>query len=207
MAVYSWPDYAFIIIIIIAQYIYIINTRVYCHVLLPGFKLTTFRSRVGHSNQQAILAPWWENFLFQSQLYVLTLIRCLFHPHVTAVACKRPRSFCQKCRWQVTSKHAYTLDPLKLEWADYVTVQEECWNLSGNKLTCNSSGNTWLQSSQLAEPLWTDHGWKSWTSLRELISTLKQNRKEAQAGNELSSIFPKSSHARKKPPPPPLSSG
>ena len=32
-----------------------------------------------------------------------------FHPRVTAVAHKRSRSFCQKCRWQVTAKHAYTL--------------------------------------------------------------------------------------------------
>ena len=32
-----------------------------------------------------------------------------FHPCVTAVAHKRSRSFCQKCRWQVTAKHAYTL--------------------------------------------------------------------------------------------------
>ena len=32
-----------------------------------------------------------------------------FHPRDTAVACKRPRSFCQKCRWQVTAKHAYNL--------------------------------------------------------------------------------------------------
>ena len=32
----------------------------------------------------------------------------LFHPRVTAVAHKRPRSFCQKRRWQVTAKHAYT---------------------------------------------------------------------------------------------------
>ena len=30
-------------------------------------------------------------------------------PCVTAVARKRSRSFCQKCRWQVTAKHAYTL--------------------------------------------------------------------------------------------------
>ena len=37
------------------------------------------------------------------QLCVLTLVQCPFHPHVTAVARKRPRSFCQKCRWQVTS--------------------------------------------------------------------------------------------------------
>ena len=32
-----------------------------------------------------------------------------FHPHVTTVACKRSLSFCQKCSWQVTAKHAYTL--------------------------------------------------------------------------------------------------
>ena len=34
-------------------------------------------------------------------------IRCT--PVLTAVALKRSRSFCQKCRWQVTAKHAYTL--------------------------------------------------------------------------------------------------
>ena len=43
--------------------------------------------------------------------------------------------------------------------------------LSGNELTRNSSGNTGLQSSQLAEPLCTDPGLKSGISLRELIST------------------------------------
>ena len=47
----------------------------------------------------------WENFLLRGRLSVLTL----FHPRVTAVARKRPRSFYQKRRWQVTAKHAYTL--------------------------------------------------------------------------------------------------
>ena len=37
------------------------------------------------------------------------LFRYPFHPCVTAVARKRSRSFCQKCRWQVTAKHTYTL--------------------------------------------------------------------------------------------------
>ena len=64
-----------------------------------------------------------ENFLLQSQLCVLTLIWCLLHPRVTTVASKRPRLFCQKCRWQVTPKHVYTLDPTKSEWDDYATVQ------------------------------------------------------------------------------------
>ena len=129
---------------------------------------------------------------------MLTIIRCPFHPRVTAVARKRPRSFCQKYRWQVTSKHAYTLDPSKSEWGDYAAVQAECGNLSGNELIRNSSGNTWSQWSQLAKPLWTDPSLKSGISLRELISTLKI--KKAQAGDELSNILPKSSHARKKPP-------
>ena len=63
-----------------------------------------------------------ENFFLQSQLYVLTFNRCLFHPCVTVVAHKRPWSFCPKCRWLVTPKHAYALDPAS-EWADYVAVQ------------------------------------------------------------------------------------
>ena len=63
------------------------------------------------------------NFLLQSQLCVLIFIRCPFHHRVIAVARKRPQSFYQKCRWQVTPKHAYTLDPSKSEWADYAAVQ------------------------------------------------------------------------------------
>ena len=138
-----------------------------------------------------------EKFLLQSQLCVLTLIRRPFQPRVTAVASKRSRSFCQKCRWQVTPKHAYTPDPSKSEWADHAAVQASCGNLSENELARNSSGNTLAQSSQLAEPLWTDPGLESGISVRQLISTLK---KKAQAGNKLSNIFQKSSHARKRPP-------
>ena len=55
------------------------------------------------------------------------------------------------CRWQVTPKHAYILDPTKSEWADYAAVQTQCGNL--------------------AEPQWTDLGLKSGISVRELIST------------------------------------
>ena len=104
-------------------------------------------------------------------------MRCPFHPRVTAVARKRPRSICQKCWWQVTPRHAYTLDPTKSEWADYAAVQALYGNLSGNELTRDLSGNTWSQSSQLAEPLWTDPGLKSGISLLELISTLRKKKK------------------------------
>ena len=102
---------------------------------------------------------------------MLTLIRCPFHPRVTAVAGKRPRSFCQKCRWQVTPKRAYTLDPTKLECADCAAV---------NELT-RVSGNTRPQLSQLAEPLWTDLGLKSGIDVHELISV---KNKSVQGGNE-----------------------
>ena len=86
------------------------------------------------------------------------------------------------------------------EWPDYTAVQAERGSLSGNELTRNSSGNTRLQSSQLAEPLWTDRGLKSGLSVRELNFTFKKKKKKAKAGNELSNILPKSSYARKKPP-------
>ena len=90
-------------------------------------------------------------------------------PRATAGARKRPQSFFQKCRWKVTPKHAYTLDPTKSGWADYAAVQTR--NLSGNELTRNLSGNIRLQPSQLAEPLWADFGLKSEIDVRELIST------------------------------------
>ena len=54
------------------------------------------------------------DFLLQGQLSVLTLISVSC---VTAVAHKRSRSFCQKCRWQVTAKHAHTLSMwLCMKW-------------------------------------------------------------------------------------------
>ena len=54
---------------------------------------------------------WSGGRIFFSRVSFLCwlLFRYPFHPHVTAVARKRPRSFCQKRRWQVTAKHAYTL--------------------------------------------------------------------------------------------------
>ena len=90
-------------------------------------------------------------------------------PRDTAVACKRPRSFCKQCRWQATPKHAYTLDPTKSEWADYAAVQAQCGILPGNELA-HMSANIWPQSSRLAEPLWTDPNTKSGISVREPIS-------------------------------------
>ena len=105
---------------------------------------------------------------------MLTLIRCPFYPHVTAVARKISRSSAKSAGGRLHLKHAYTLDPTMSEWADYAAVQAQCWILSGNALTRNLSGKVRPQSSQLAEPLWTDSGIKSGIGVRELISTVKK---------------------------------
>ena len=106
---------------------------------------------------------------------MLILVRCPFHPRATEVAGKRSRSFCQKCKRQFDlSTHA----PL--------TQQNR------SALTRYSSGNARPQSSQLAEPLWTDLGVKSGIGACELISNLKKRRKKAQAGIDSSNLHPKS---------------
>ena len=56
--------------------------------------------------------PCWNGgriFFSRVNFLCWLLFRYPFHPRVTAVARKKSRSFCQKCRWQVTAKHAYTL--------------------------------------------------------------------------------------------------
>ena len=139
-----------------------------------------------------------ENFLLQSQLCVLTLIRCPFHPHVKAVAHTRSQSFCQKCRWQVTAKHTYTLDPTKLEWADYAAVQALSGNLLGNELMSNSSGNT----RSVVSACWATMDWSWPKEWNQCVQANFHFKKKRPAGNELLNILPKSLHARKKPPPP-----
>ena len=86
------------------------------------------------------LQEQWENFLLQGQLFVLTLIWYLFHPCVTAVARKRPPSFCQKCRWQVTAKHTCTLCMwLCMKW-------HSAW-LYGVHRTCAETAAVWCGTS------------------------------------------------------------
>ena len=60
-----------------------------------------------------------KNVLLQCLLCVLTLISVSVPPRVTAVARGRSRSFCQKCRWQVTAKTHRHLT--------YVVLYEETW--------------------------------------------------------------------------------
>ena len=62
-------------------------------------------------------------FLLQSELSVLTLIRCPFHPVLPQWHEKDPGHSAKKCRWQVTPKRSYTLDSAKPERADDAAVQ------------------------------------------------------------------------------------
>ena len=58
-----------------------------------------------------------------------SLIQCWFYPCVTAVAHKRPRSFCQQCRWQDKPGHAFFLYPwpseVKMGWLCYPDIALE----------------------------------------------------------------------------------
>ena len=56
--------------------------------------------------------PCWNGgriFFSRVDFLCWLLFRYPFHPRVTTVARKISRPFCQKCRWQVTAKLAYTL--------------------------------------------------------------------------------------------------
>ena len=78
------------------------------------------------------------------------LFRYPFHPPVTAVAPKRSRSFCQKCRWQVTAKHAYTLRMwLCMKWhgARLYGVHRTCAETAA--VSCGPS-----HASTASTPLW-----------------------------------------------------
>ena len=61
---------------------------------------------------------------------------------------------------------ACTVDLTTSVWADYAAVQAQCGNLYENELTRNLSGNIRPQSSELAEPLWTNSDMKSVITVR-----------------------------------------
>ena len=63
-------------------------------------------------------------------------------PRVTAVARKRPRSFCQKCWLQVTAKHACTLRMwLRMKW-------HSAWLYGVHKTRRDGSSFMWHQPCQ-----------------------------------------------------------
>ena len=134
------------------------------------------------------------NFLLFSQLCVLTLIRCPFHPvlpqwhikglgHSAKIAGGVLHLNIRSC--------AFDLRLTTLSRNSVGTYQ-------GNERTRNSSGNARPQSFQLAESLWTNPGLWNRNFARKLISTSKktkqnkqqQQQQKPQAGNALSNLPP-----------------
>ena len=94
-----------------------------------------------------VLNPCWSggrNFLLLS---VLTLISVSVPtPVLPQLARKRPRSSCQKRRWQVTDKHAYTLTYVALH---EVTRCMVVWcTQNAPRLTLSGSRFLWHQPCQ-----------------------------------------------------------
>ena len=96
---YSWKDYSLV---------YIHSSVSVQHVI--GFTYTLHHVENARETCQMFV----KNYQL-CQHYVGLRQQLNFRKHcgirncVTAAARKRSRSFCQKCRWQVTAKHAYTL--------------------------------------------------------------------------------------------------
>ena len=114
-------------------------------------------------------------------------------------------------QWQVKDPcHSAKSAGSRLHLTTYTPLTQRSWNGStmlswqsvgtyqGNELTWNSTVNTLPQSSQLAEPLWTDPGIKSGIGVRKLI-LLKE---ECMQGMSHQTFPQKSAQAWKKPPPP-----
>ena len=97
-------------------------------------------------------------------------------PCVMAVARKRPRSFCQKCRWQMTSNMHTPLTQRSWSGLTMLLSRHSVGTYRENKLTHNLPENTGPQSFKLTEPLCTDHGLKSGISVCRLISTSKKKK-------------------------------
>ena len=144
-----------------------------------------------------------ENFLLQSQLCVLTLIRCPFHPRVTAVARKRPRPFCQSAGGRL---HLNMRTPLTQRSRSGLTMPLSRHRVGANPersshATCQGTfGHSHLSSLSHCGLILAI---KCGISVRELIATFK---KKTLARIECASSLPKSSQAKEKPPPQPYSS-
>ena len=100
-------------------------------------------------------------------------------PRVTVEARKRPRSFCQKCRWQVT--------PLTQRNQSGLTMlsRHSVGTYQGNELTRNPAGIIRPESSQLPELLWTDLGLNKSNSCARADLHLRKKQKSTSAGGKI----------------------
>ena len=146
-----------------------------------------------------------QNFLLHSQLCVLTLIPCPFRstPVLPQWHVKDP---CHSAKSAGGRLHLNTYTPLTQRSQSGLTMlsRRSVGTYWENEFVHNSSGNTRPQSSQLAEPMWTDPGLEKWNWCTRADLHLNKKTKKAQAGNESLNVPSKSSQARKKPLTPPI---
>ena len=93
-------------------YIYINIIQLQQFVVFGGAGIAQWLERRTRDWKVAGSNPCWNGgriFFSRVDFLCWLLFRYPFHPRVTTVAHKKSRSFCQKCKWQVTAKHAYTL--------------------------------------------------------------------------------------------------
>ena len=74
-----------------------------------------------------------------------------FHPRFTAVARKRPRSFCQKCRWQVTAKTRIHLTYVALHEVTWCMVHGSMVYTERAEMAADSCGT--IHASAVSTPL------------------------------------------------------
>ena len=79
----------------------------------------------------------------------LTLILVSVPLRVTSVACKRSRSFCQKCRWQVKAKHTCILH-MQLQINDTVNWCMVAWGTQNLHWDSSSFTRHQLHNNQTA---------------------------------------------------------
>ena len=78
--------------------------------------------RYSYSTRKSQTVHFWPNERTPGSTFCADSYFGIRSTRVTAVARKRPRSSCQKCRWQVTAKHAYI---------KYAALHEVTWSVHG----------------------------------------------------------------------------
>ena len=135
------------------KYLYPVTEVTTVVTAISGAGIAQWLERRTHDWKVAGSNPCWSGrriFFSGVDFLCWLLFRYPFHPCVTTVARKRSRSFCQKCRWQVTAKHAYTLRMwLCMNWhgAWLYGVLRTCAEMAA--VSCGTS-----HVSAVSTPLW-----------------------------------------------------
>ena len=137
--------------------------------------------------------PCWNGgriFFSRVDFLCWLLFRYPFHPRVTTVARKKSRSFCQKCRWQVTAKHAYTLriEPCfgighNLSLICQMTSEDIKHQLNNNNSPCPRDQEILEEGGGAGPSLLSrrDHEWWCWAEqvgrlLLRVVQVVRQQR-------------------------------